>query len=142
MSNLTPFHVAIPVFDVQLARTFYRDIMGCPEGRSDEKWVDFDMYGHQFVIHYKPKNSDDGNHTNEVDGHAVPVPHYGVVLEWNDWEELAERLKEHKVKFLIEPYIRFKGLPGEQATMFFLDPCGNALEFKSFKDIGQMFAKN
>jgi len=142
MSNLTPFHVAIPVFDVQLARTFYRDIMGCPEGRSDEKWVDFDMYGHQFVIHYKPKNYNDGNHTNEVDGHAVPVPHYGVVLEWNDWEELAERLKEHKVKFLIEPHIRFKGLPGEQATMFFLDPCGNALEFKSFKDIGQMFAKN
>ena len=142
MSNLTPFHVAIPVFDVQLARTFYRDIMGCPEGRSDEKWVDFDMYGHQFVIHYNPKNSDDDNHTNEVDGHAVPVPHYGVVLEWIDWVELAERLKEHKVKFLIEPHIRFKGLPGEQATMFFLDPCGNALEFKSFKDIGQMFAKN
>lgn len=140
MSKLTPFHVAIPVHDVQLARAFYRDILNCPEGRSDEKWVDFDLYGHQFVIHHKPK-SDSDNHTNEVDGHAVPVPHYGVVLEWEDWEKLADRLKSHNVKFVIEPYIRFEGLPGEQATMFFLDPCGNALEFKAFRDINQMFAK-
>ena len=140
MSTIPPFHVAIPVHDVQLARTFYRDVLGCPEGRSDEKWVDFDLYGHQFVIHYKPK-SEEENHTNEVDGHYVPVPHYGVVLSWNDWEALAEKLKNHNIEFVIEPYVRFKGEPGEQATMFFLDPCGNALEFKAFKDLSQMFAK-
>lgn len=138
---MTPFHVAIPVHDVELAREFYRDVIGCPEGRSDAKWVDFDMYGHQFVIHYKPKDLTAENHTNEVDGHNVPVPHYGVVLEWEDWEVLADKLKSHGIKFLIEPYIRFKGQAGEQATMFFLDPCGNALEFKAFKDIKMMFAK-
>ena len=137
---ISPFHVAIPVWDVELARAFYRDVLNCPEGRSDEKWVDFDLYGHQFVIHYKPK-SDNETHTNDVDGHNVPVPHYGVVLEWEDWEALAQRLKDHNIQFVIEPYIRFKGLPGEQATMFFLDPCGNALEFKAFKDLNQMFAK-
>lgn len=141
MHKMTPFHVAIPVYDVELARAFYRDVIGCPEGRSDEKWVDFDMYGHQFVIHYKPKDSTTENHTNEVDGHNVPVPHYGVVLEWEDWEALADKLKSHNVKFVIEPYIRFKGQAGEQATMFFMDPCGNALEFKAFKDINMMFAK-
>ncbi len=138
--NIPPFHVAIPVHDVQLARAFYRDILGCPEGRSSEQWVDFDLYGHQFVIHYKPKSAD-SNHTNEVDGHAVPVPHYGVVLPWDEWEALAERLQKAEIEFVIEPYIRFEGEPGEQATMFFLDPCGNALEFKAFKDLGQMFAK-
>ena len=141
MSKLTPFHVAIPVHDVELARVFYRDVIGCPEGRSDEKWVDFNLYGHQFVIHHKPKDPNQETHTNDVDGHNVPVPHYGVVLDWTDWEQLAEKLKEHKVKFLIEPYIRFKDQPGEQATMFFLDPCGNALEFKAFRDLGMMFAK-
>lgn len=140
MSKIPPFHVAIPVYDVQLARAFYRDVLGCPEGRSSEQWVDFDLYGHQFVIHYKPKTESD-THTNEVDGHAVPVPHYGVVLEWADWEILADKLKQAQIKFVIEPYIRFEGQPGEQATMFFMDPCGNALEFKAFKDIGQMFAK-
>jgi len=139
-TTLTPFHVAIPVHDVQLARAFYRDVLGCPEGRSAEQWVDFDLYGHQFVIHHKPKEVS-ATHTNEVDGHTVPVPHYGVVLEWADWEALAEKLKRQGQQFVIEPYIRFKGEPGEQATMFFLDPCGNALEFKTFKDIGQMFAK-
>ena len=141
MSKLTPFHVAIPVHDVPLARAFYRDVIGCPEGRSDEKWVDFDLYGHQFVIHYKSKDDNTFNHTNEVDGHNVPVPHYGVVLEWEDWEALAQKLKDHGIDFVIEPYIRFKGQPGEQATMFFLDPCGNALEFKAFRDLGMMFAK-
>lgn len=141
MSKLTPFHVAIPVHDVPLARAFYRDVIGCPEGRSDEKWVDFDLYGHQFVIHYKPKDDNTINHTNEVDGHNVPVPHYGVVFEWEDWEALAQKLKDHGIDFVIEPYIRFKGQPGEQATMFFLDPCGNALEFKAFRDLGMMFAK-
>jgi len=140
MTRITPFHVAIPVHDVQLARSFYRDIMGCPEGRSDEKWVDFDLYGHQFVIHYKPK-TEEVTHTNAVDGHQVPIPHYGVVLDWADWEILAERLKKASIEFVIKPYIRFEGQPGEQATMFFLDPCGNALEFKAFKDISQMFAK-
>ncbi len=139
-NNIPPFHVAIPVHDVQLARTFYREVLGCPEGRSDEKWVDFDLYGHQFVIHYKPA-SEEQIHTNEVDGHEVPVPHYGVVLTWEEWEALAARLKAHGQKFVIEPYIRFEGQPGEQATMFFLDPCGNALEFKAFKDLTQMFAK-
>jgi len=122
MNKIPPFHVAIPVYDVELARAFYRDVLG------------------QFVIHYKPK-ADGDVHTNEVDGHNVPVPHYGVVLEWNDWEALATKLKAHGLKFVIEPYIRFKGAPGEQATMFFLDPCGNALEFKAFKDLTQMFAK-
>jgi len=140
MPKLSPFHVAIPVYDVELARVFYRDVLGCPEGRSADKWVDFDLYGHQFVIHYKPATSQSA-HTNEVDGHEVPVPHYGVVLEWSDWEALVDRLRSHGQQFVIEPYIRFQGLPGEQATMFFLDPCGNALEFKAFRDLSQMFAK-
>ncbi|MDB4439028.1 VOC family protein [bacterium] len=140
MSKLTPFHVAIPVHDVELARAFYRDILNCPEGRSDKNWVDFNLYGHQFVIHYKPKSETQENHSNNVDGHAVPVPHYGVVLEWLDWEDLAKRLSDHGIEFIIEPHIRFKGQPGEQATMFFLDPCGNALEFKSFRDFGNIFA--
>ena len=138
---IRPFHVAIPVHDVQLARAFYRDVLLCDEGRSSEQWVDFNLYGHQFVIHYKPKSDDAENHHNAVDGHAVPVPHYGVVLSWEEWESLAERLKDHETEFVIEPYIRFKGQVGEQATMFFLDPCGNALEFKAFKDISQLFAK-
>ena len=141
MSKIPPFHVAVPVHDVQLARAFYRDVLGCPEGRSDEKWVDFDLYGHQWVIHYKPKEEGTELHFNEVDGHNVPVPHYGVVLEWDQWEELSAKLKAIGTKFVIEPYIRFEGQPGEQATMFFLDPCGNALEFKAFKDISQLFAK-
>jgi len=141
MSKLTPFHVAIPVYDIPLARAFYRDILLCPEGRSDTNWVDFNLYGHQFVIHYKPKSKTTENHQNKVDGHSVPVPHYGVVLKWEDWEALAVRLKANNIKFIIEPHIRFEGLPGEQATMFFLDPCGNALEFKSFKDFGNIFAK-
>ena len=142
MDKITPFHVAVPVYDLEEARKFYHKVLGCSEGRTDELWTDFNLYGHQFVIHYKPKPQNiEEYHTNPVDGHDVPVPHYGVVLEWTQWEKLAERLKAHGVKFAIEPYIRFKGLPGEQATMFFLDPSGNALEFKAFKDIGQLFAK-
>ena len=137
---MQPFHVAIPVDDVQKARIFYREIMQCEEGRSSEHWVDFNMYGHQFVIHYKPKPANDISHTNIVDGHHVPVPHYGVILAWHDWEALAARLKSHNIQFVIEPYIRFKGQVGEQATMFFLDPCGNALEFKAFRDESQIFA--
>lgn len=139
--NLQPFHVAVPVYDLNAARKFYRDVLGCEEGRSSDQWVDFNLFGHQFVIHYKPKNQNENLHFNPVDGHDVPVPHYGVVLAWSDWEMLAEKLKKYGIKFVIEPYIRFQGQVGEQATMFLLDPCGNALEFKAFKDIGQLFAK-
>lgn len=138
---INPFHVAIPVHDVELARKFYTEVLGCPEGRSAEHWVDLNLYGHQFVLHYKPKSPDHDLHTNKVDGKNVPVPHYGVVLQWHEWEALAAKLKARNTKFVIEPYIRFKDLPGEQATMFFLDPCGNPLEFKAFRDINQMFAK-
>lgn len=140
-SKLTPFHVAVPVYDLDEARAFYKEVLGCIEGRSSDKWTDFNLFGHQFVIHLKPRPAKKtGHHFNPVDGHDVPVPHYGVVLEWDEWQELEKRLRRHNVKFVIEPYIRFKGLPGEQATMFFLDPSGNALEFKSFKDLGQLFA--
>lgn len=140
--SLQPFHLAIPVYDVPLARAFYRDVFGLEEGRSAEAWVDFNFFGHQLVIHNHPKTpSQENATTNPVDGHDVPVPHFGVVLEWQQWEDLAERLKSFDTKFVIEPYIRFKGQVGEQATMFLLDPCGNALEFKAFKDIGQLFAK-
>ncbi|GAA3959922.1 VOC family protein [Mucilaginibacter dorajii] len=141
MSKITPFHVAVPVYDLEEARKFYREVLGCTEGRSDTHWTDFNLYGHQFVIHLKPKPAEEAkHHFNPVDGHDVPVPHFGVVLEWEDWVALEAKLKSHNIKFVIEPYIRFKGLPGEQATMFFLDPSGNALEFKAFKDIGQLFA--
>ena len=141
MSNIPPFHIAVPVHDLEKAREFYGQLLGCPEGRSSSHWIDFNLYGHQFVAHYK-ENADKSNlHFNEVDGHGVPVPHYGVVLDWEDWEALAEKLKQHQVKFIIEPYVRFEGEVGEQATMFFLDPSGNALEFKAFKDMSQLFAK-
>jgi extradiol dioxygenase family protein len=140
--SLQPFHLAIPVYDVPLARAFYRDVFGLEEGRSAEAWVDFNLFGHQLVIHSHPKTpSQENATTNSVDGHDVPVPHFGVVLEWQQWEDLAERLKSFDTKFVIEPYIRFKGQVGEQATMFLLDPCGNALEFKAFKDMSQLFAK-
>ena len=142
MSSLTPFHVAIPVHDLTETRKFYGELLGCEEGRSSNQWIDFNLYGHQFVTHMKPRpESSEELHHNPVDGHDVPVPHYGVVLEWGEWERLAEHLKSNNIEFVIEPYIRFKGLPGEQATMFLLDPSGNALEFKAFKDIGQLFAK-
>ena len=140
MKKLTPFHVAIPVHDLELARKFYRDVIGCAEGRSDEKWVDFNFFGHQFVIHYKERNDSNQNAFNPVDGHDVPIPHYGLVLEWSDWEILRDKLVSEGVRFIIEPHIRFEGKVGEQATMFLLDPCGNALEFKSFKDFSQIFA--
>ncbi|MEO2080988.1 MAG: VOC family protein [Leeuwenhoekiella sp.] len=136
-----PFHLAIPVDNVAKAREFYRDVLELQEGRSDTQWVDFDFFGHQLVIHYKPKEEKESTHHNAVDGKAVPVPHFGVVLEWNDFEAFANKLKSKNIQFVIEPYIRFEGLPGEQATMFFYDPCGNALEFKSFKDLSQLFAK-
>ena len=139
---LSPFHLAIPVYDLQAARDFYGRVFGLAEGRSSAQWVDFDFFGHQLVIHEHPKTaSQESAHTNPVDGHDVPVPHFGVVLGWSDWEALAGRLKTFGVAFVIEPYVRFKGQVGEQATMFFLDPCGNALEFKAFADIGRLFAK-
>ncbi len=140
--SLQPFHLAIPVYDVPLARQFYGEVFGLSEGRSTDIWVDFDFYGHQLVIHHHPKTADQQSAvTNPVDGHDVPVPHFGIVLTWEQWEALAERLKAHQIEFVIEPYIRFKGQVGEQATMFLLDPCGNALEFKAFKDMSQLFAK-
>lgn len=139
---LSPFHLAIPVYDLAAARHFYGDVFGCPEGRSSEQWVDFDFFGHQLVIHEHPRTAaQEHAHTNPVDGHDVPVPHFGVVLGWAEWEALADRLKAREIAFVIEPYVRFKGQVGEQATMFLLDPCGNALEFKAFKDIDQLFAK-
>ncbi|WP_375325268.1 VOC family protein [Flagellimonas sp. GZD32] len=140
MQNITPFHVAIPVHNLDECRTFYREVLECEEGRSAEHWVDFNLFGHQLVIHYKPKSEED-LHTNPVDGKNVPVPHYGVVLPWDIFQSFSKTLEEKGVDFVIEPYIRFKGEPGEQATMFFLDPAGNALEFKAFKDMGQLFAK-
>jgi uncharacterized protein len=140
VTKLTPFHIAFPVHDLEAARAFYGGLLGCPEGRSDTTWIDFDLYGHQIVAHLKPIASPDRAHHNPVDGHEVPVPHFGVVLEMAQWEALAERLKAAGVTFGIEPYVRFKGQPGEQATMFFLDPSGNALEFKAFADMGQLFA--
>ena len=139
MNNLTPFHVAVPVVDLEEARTFYREVLGCTEGRSDEKWVDFNLYGHQFVIHHK--NGEKTEHVrNNVDGHNVPVPHYGVVLEWNVWQQLADKMKGKGIDFVVDPYVRFEGQVGEQATMFFMDPSGNALEFKAFKNMNQLFA--
>ncbi|WP_410013774.1 VOC family protein [Sodalis sp. C49] len=139
--SVAPFHLAIPVYDLNAARHFYGEIFGLAEGRSSEQWVDFNFFGHQLVIHEHPKTpSQEHAHTNPVDGHDVPVPHFGVVLAWDDWEALAARLTAHGTAFVIEPYIRFKGQIGEQATMFLLDPCQNALEFKAFKDIGQLFA--
>jgi len=139
--NLQPFHIAIPVHNLEECRKFYREVLGCEEGRSSDHWVDFNLFGHQLVIHYKPKNDEDKLHTNPVDGKNVPVPHYGVVLDLKTFHEFSELLSSKKVEFIIEPYIRFEGEVGEQATMFFLDPAGNALEFKAFKDMGQLFAK-
>jgi extradiol dioxygenase family protein len=141
MQQITPFHVAVPVYDIEEARKFYREVLGCGEGRSDTHWTDFNLFGHQFVIHLKPKPVEaEQLHHNPVDGHDVPVPHYGVVLPWDEWQLLEKRVRSFNIPFVIEPYIRFEGKPGEQATMFFLDPSGNALEFKAFKDIGQLFA--
>ena len=135
----TPFHLAFPVLDIEETKSFYRDILGCKIGREDKKWVDFNFFGHQLSAHLKP---DELNETkkNEVDGKSVPVRHFGVILEWNDWQVLSKKLKEINTNFIVEPYIRFEGKVGEQGTMFFLDPSGNALEFKTFKDRGQIFA--
>jgi extradiol dioxygenase family protein len=139
--SLRPFHIAFPVDDLAAARRFYGGVMQCPEGRSSESWIDFDLFGHQIVAHLDHEKGKRGAISNPVDGHDVPVPHFGVVLELPQWEALAERLRAGGTKFVIEPTIRFKGQVGEQATMFFLDPAGNALEFKAFADLSQLFAK-
>lgn len=140
-STLSPFHLAVPVHALEPARAFYGGLLGCEEGRSSDTWIDFNFYGHQFVVHVKEGMVPaDPAASNPVDGHDVPIPHFGVVLPWETWEELAAKVSAAGIQFVIEPYIRFKGLPGEQATMFFLDPSGNALEFKAFKDLGQLFA--
>ena len=139
-TNLLPFHLAIPVHDLEKSRDFYKNILGCDEGRSSDHWVDFNLFGHRLVIHYKEKSTEKSK-TNPVDGKDVPIPHFGVILEWNQFHNFSNQLIEKGITFIIDPYIRFKGLPGEQATMFFKDPCGNALEFKSFKDFNQIFEK-
>ena len=137
--SLRPFHLAFPVHDLAAARAFYGETMGCREGRSSAEWVDFDFYGHQIVAHLAPGEAGD-RANNHVDGHGVPVPHFGVVLAMADWQDLAERLEAAGTEFAIPPTIRFKGQPGEQATMFFRDPSGNALEMKAFADDAMLFA--
>jgi uncharacterized protein len=138
--QLAPFHLAFPVDSLDAARSFYGAILGCAEGRSSQEWVDFDFFGHQLVAHLVPKAPGRAG-ANEVDGDHVPVPHFGIVLSMDNWQQLAKKLTAVGTKFVIEPHVRFKGEPGEQATMFLLDPCGNALEFKAFQDISQLFAK-
>lgn len=135
-----PFHLAISVHDLNLTRKFYGQLLGFEEGRSSEHWIDWNFFGHQLVTHLDSQKNTN-NIINKVDGHGVPVPHFGVVLGWEDWHKFAEKLKSNSIKFVIEPYIRFKGKTGEQATMFFYDSSNNALEFKAFKDITQLFAK-
>lgn len=142
--NMRPFHLAFPVDDLEASRHFYGTVLGCPEGRSAEHWIDFDLFGHQIVAHYKPASAPRNNaafNSNPVDGHDVPIPHFGVVLTQEQWNLLAERIRTAGVPFVIEPYTRFEGQVGEQSTMFFLDPAGNALEFKAFANLGQLFAK-
>ena len=142
MSKLTPFHIAFPVDDLDAARAFYGGVLGCPEGRSAEgQWIDFDLFGHQIVAHFAPGSGRKAPAYTPVDGDEVPVPHFGVVLDMDRFWALAERLKAAGVRFEIEPHTRFAGEVGEQATMFFLDPAGNALEFKAFADFARIFAK-
>ena len=137
---LRPFHLAFTVRDIAEARAFWGGVIGCPEGRSAADWVDFDFYGHQIVAHLAPNRQAEAS--NPVDGHDVPVPHFGIVLTLADWQALADRLTAAGMEFVIEPHIRFAGQPGEQATMFFRDPSGNAIEMKAFADLGQLFAKD
>ena len=139
--TLRPFHLAIPVHDLAMARAFYGGLLGCPEGRSADRWIDFDFFGHQLVVHLVDTDAPSDAGANPVDGHGVPVPHFGVVLTLDDWQALAERLQAAGTQFEIEPYVRFRGEPGEQATMFFRDPSGNAIEMKAFADLGQLFAR-
>ena len=139
--SLPPFHLAFPVDDLAAARRFYGELLGCPEGRSAGHWVDFDLFGHQLVAHLAPDQIRSRS-TNPVDGEEVPVPHFGLVLPMDEWKRLAQRLEDAGVEFVIAPTVRFEGKPGEQATMFFLDPAGNALEFKAMANPANLFAKN
>src|SRR6187431_2699240 len=138
---MPPFHLAFPVHDIAVARQFYGDLLGCPEGRSSSEWVDFNFYGHQIVAHLAPDECGRRGSSSKVDDHDVPVRHFGAVLNLAQWQQLADKLKAAGTKFVIEPYIRFKGEPGEQATMFFMDPSGNAIEIKAFANLDSLFAK-
>lgn len=137
---MSPFHLAFPVHDLEAARGFYGGVLGCPEGRSSDEWIDFNFYGHQIVAHLAPEEAGEVR-KSAVDGHGVPVRHFGIVLPLAEWKAMAKRLTQAGTKFVIEPYTRFVGQPGEQSTMFFLDPSGNALEIKAFADINSLFAK-
>jgi extradiol dioxygenase family protein len=140
MKPIPLFHLAFPVHDLSVARHFYGDLLGCAEGRSADTWIDFDFYGHQLVAHLAPEYARQ-KHENAVDGDAVPVPHFGVILEVSDWKALADKLVRAGTRFIVEPHVRFQGEVGEQSTLFFLDPSGNALEFKAFADPSRVFAK-
>ena len=139
MKKLNSFHLAIPVNNLDACKDFYENVLECKPGRHSKSWADYNFFGHQLVIHFDPNKKNP--HHNEVDGKSVPVPHFGIVLSWNEFINLEKKLKEKKIKFEIEPYVRFKGLEGEQKTMFFYDPSGNALEFKCFKNLNQLFKK-
>ena len=139
--SLQPFHLAMPVNNLEKAREFYGNFLGFEQGRATKGWIDWNFFGHQFVTHLNPGAESQPEVINPVDGKNVPVPHFGVVLDWQQWHDFADRLKSHKIEFIIEPYVRFQGEIGEQATMFFKDPSGNSLEFKSFKDPSQLFAQ-
>ena len=139
MQKLRPFHLAIPVDCIEKAKNFYGNLLGFNEGRSAENWVDYNFFGHQLVIHVDP-NHIGNKHHNEVDGKSVPIPHFGVIIPWDDFDNFAKSLSDNNIDFVIEPYVRFEGLPGEQKTMFFYDNSGNALEFKSFKDMEMLFS--
>jgi extradiol dioxygenase family protein len=141
MADLASFHLAFPVDDLDAARHFYGSVLGCPEGRSAPDWIDFNLYGHQIVAHRVDTPRTRPAH-NPVDGHDVPVPHFGIVLTLDDWQALADRLTAAGTEFVIEPHVRFAGQPGEQATMFFRDPSGNAIEMKAFADLGKLFARD
>ena len=138
MKSLRPFHLAIPVDCLDKARNFYGSKLGFEEGRSDDHWIDYNFFGHQLVCHIGDLNK---SNNNEVDGKDVPIPHFGIILEWGDFDSFSSKLKAENINFIIEPYLRFSGLPGEQKTMFFKDPFGNALEFKSFKQDSEIFNK-
>ena len=139
MTKLTPFHLAIPVKNLSESKDFYENILGCKRGRESDEWADYDFFGHQLVIHVDPNHEAESHH-NEVDGKSVPIPHFGVVIPWDDFDKFADMLSTNNIHFVIEPYVRFEGLPGEQKTMFFYDNSGNALEFKSFKDMSKLFS--